>query len=89
MNDRIPRERFDRYLRLLERAVILARFACQGGDATRAEAILDAVHNLPRFLLGQEYPSFESDFYALYLEPLVRKYPDLQGLADEYPRTPL
>lgn len=87
MNDRVPAERFDRYLRLLGQAVILARDACRQGDAVRAEAILDAVHNLPRFLMGQEYADFEGEFYALYFEPLVRRYPDLQRLADECPRS--
>lgn len=86
MNERVPTERFDIYLQVLGRAVILARAACQSGDAARAEAILDAVHNLPRFLTGQEHSGFESEFYALYLEPLVHRYPDLQGLADQCPR---
>ena len=85
MNDCIPIEHFDRYLRFLGRAVILARAACQHGDAIRAEAILDMAHNLPRFLIGQEYATFENEFYMLYLEPLVRRYPDIQELADECP----
>jgi hypothetical protein len=86
MNQQIPITRFDGYLTFLGRALLLARLACQEGDVERGEAILDAAHNLPRFLIGQEYATFESDFHAHFLEPLVRLYPDLQELAATCPR---
>jgi hypothetical protein len=86
MNDKVPAQRFDGYLQFLERAIVLARAACQRADSDRGEALLDAVHNLPRFLAGGEHGEFEENFHAHYLEPLVRRYPDLQGLADACPR---
>lgn len=85
MNAQLATERFDACLEFLERAIVLARVACQGGDATRAEAILDAVHNVPRFLRGQEYAAFEPDFRTMYLTPLVAQYPDLDDLAAQWP----
>lgn len=87
MNERIATERFDSYLRLLQRMTILARSACQAGDPIRAEAILDAVHNLPRFLIGEERAEFEADFVKFYMLPLLGRYPDLGFLLDEIPRS--
>ena len=86
MKNRIPEERLNAYLRFLGRAIVLARVACQNKDTDRAEAILDAIHNLPRFLVGEEYTEFEANFRTFYLDPLVKRYPDLKGLADECPR---
>lgn len=82
MNAHLTTDRFDQYLRFLARSLILARVACQDGDSARAEAVLDMAHNLPRFLLGEEKSDFESQFIALYLDPLVRRYSDLRPLAD-------
>jgi hypothetical protein len=86
MSDRIDEARLDGYLELLRSTIIQARAACWDGDVERAEAILDAVHNLPGFLLGKEYPEFDSTFRDHYLEPLVERYPDLVGLLDRCPR---
>lgn len=85
-NDMIWSERAVAYMRFLRRAIVLARSACQAGSAARAEAILDAIHNVPGFLLGDEHPSFEADFVDHFIEPLVRQFPDLHELADMLPR---
>lgn len=78
-------ERLGAYLRFLSRAIALARRACQEGDGPRAVAILDSVHELPRFLAGEEHASFASDYYELHVQPLVQRYPELKVLADECP----
>lgn len=66
------------YLKLLHRALVLIRFACQAGDLQRAEAIADALHNLPVQLITGERLD---EFTALYLQPLIERYPDLEELA--------
>jgi len=73
----------EQYLTLLHRALVMIRFACQGGETERAEAIADAVHTLPLALLRPDELRF---FDQLYLSPLIKKYPDLEELA-EYVRT--
>lgn len=70
------------YLQLLHRALVLIRFACQGGDTQRAEAIADAVHNLPLHLGNAEQLRQFRDFY---LQPLVERYPDLRELTELLP----
>ncbi|MBK8252957.1 MAG: hypothetical protein IPK82_09840 [Polyangiaceae bacterium] len=67
----------DGYLRLLHRGLVHIRYACQSGDIKRAEAIADALHNLP---LSLKRPDELSGFVAMYLEPLVCDYPDLAEL---------
>ena len=66
------------YLQLLHRALVLIRSACQAGNVERAEAIADAVHNLPLHLLnGTEL----AEFPKRYLTPLIKRFPDLEELA--------
>jgi hypothetical protein len=64
---------------MLHRALVLIRFACQAQDIERAEAIADAVHNLPINLIngGQI-----DDFEELFLTPLIEQYPDLKCLKE-------
>lgn len=69
------------YLEFIGHAIMLARYACQRDDPRLAEAILDAIHNLPSFLQGRGGEVFEREFRALYLEPLVARYPELDELA--------
>jgi hypothetical protein len=85
MNTNLSSERFDQYLQFVGRAIVVARSACQANDAGMAEAILDMIHNLPRFLAGHEYSDFEREFFSMYMEPLVERYPSLKPLADELP----
>jgi hypothetical protein len=89
MHTTLSEDTFDAYLRFLGRAIVLARAACQGGEIARAEAILDMIHNLPRFLLGDERKTFEGEFDELYLAPLLERYPDLSSLAQELPAASL
>jgi hypothetical protein len=85
MHTALSEETFDSYLTFIGRGIVLARAACQSGDVTRAEAILDMIHNLPRFLRGEERQAFQGEFYELYLAPLLERYPDLSSLAQELP----
>lgn len=73
------------YMQLLHRGLVLIRSACQCGDTGRAEAIADALHNLPLIL---DRPGELSRFSELYLTPLVQQYPDLAELMNYLTRAP-
>ncbi|MDB4945852.1 MAG: hypothetical protein JWP97_5386 [Labilithrix sp.] len=52
--------------------------AALGGDAVRAEAVPDALHNLPHRLgIGHERGWTIAGFGELFLAPLIERYPDL------------
>jgi hypothetical protein len=68
----------DDYYRLLYRGLVLIRQACRSGDVERAEAIADALHNLP---LELAQPQNLDRYSSLYLTPLIETYPDLAELA--------
>lgn len=71
----------DACLEILERGLVLVRRAAQAGDVERAEAIADALHNLPRLLReGQRWGWTVAGFRDLFLSGLVARYPDLAGL---------
>jgi hypothetical protein len=71
----------DACLELLERGLVHIRLAALGGDAARAEAIADALHNLPRLLReGQKWRWSLAKFRELFLDELVAKFPELAGL---------
>jgi hypothetical protein len=66
-------------LEILYRGLVQIR-SC-GGNAERAEAISDALHNLPHLVsVGHERGWTLSTFRVLFLDPLVERYPDLAGL---------
>lgn len=71
---------YPRYLHILHRGLVLIRQACQCGDVRRAEAIADALHNLP---LALERPGELAQYPEIYLAPLVQLYPDLAELLSE------
>jgi hypothetical protein len=69
-------------LEILHRGLVQIRMAGMAGNAQRAEAIADALHNLPRLLsVGHEYGWDITTFRKLFLEPLGERYPDLAGLS--------
>lgn len=69
-------------LEVLERGLLQIRLASAGGNAQRAEAIADALHNLPRLLsVGHKYDWDLATFKELFLAPLIEQYPDLAGLS--------
>ncbi len=69
-------------LEILYRGLVSIRLAALDGDTARAEAIADALHNLPHLLsVGHERGWDIAGFREMFLDPLVERYPDLAGLA--------
>ena len=69
-------------LEILYRGLVQIRVAGMEGNAPRAEAIADALHNLPHLLsVGHKYGWDLTTFKELFLIPLGQKYPDLAGLS--------
>ena len=77
-------------LEVLYRGLVAIRLAAMAKDAARAEAIADALHNLPHLLsVGAEREWSIATFRASFLDPLAEKYPEHAGLAqplDDLPR---
>lgn len=72
----------DACLEVLYRGLVQVRMLATGGDAERAEAIADALHNLPHLLSrGDQYGWDLTMFRSLFLDPLIERFPDLAGLA--------
>ncbi len=69
-------------LEILYRGLVQIRLASLDGNAQRAEAIADALHNLPHLLsVGHERGWDVPTFNELFLAPLIERYPDLAHLA--------
>ena len=67
------------YYLILHRGLVLIRYACQCEEYEKAEAIADALHNLPTELArGRVEPEFAEHF----LEPLIQKHPELAELRE-------
>lgn len=69
------------WMEVLQRGLVYIRAACQAGDTSRAEAIADALHNIPAIVAGRDHYTLD-DALNLFLLPLVKRYPDLQPLLD-------
>lgn len=84
MNTKLSPAAVDACLEVLYRGLVKIRIAAQDGDAARAEAIADALHNLPHLLMdgGSRWgqPWTVAGFRELFLEELIRRYPDLSAL---------
>lgn len=81
MNPTIAAPEIDALLEVLDRGLVLIRLAAAGGDAKRAEAIADALHNVSRLLReGDRWGWTVAGFREMFLVPLVEHYPDLAGL---------
>jgi hypothetical protein len=71
----------DALLEILERGIVRIRLAAMAGDAARAEAIADALHNVPRLLReGDQWGWTMTAFRELFIAPVVERYADLGGL---------
>jgi hypothetical protein len=79
-------ERYDACLCFLERALVLIRVYCQNQETNRAEAIADAVHMLPKLLRGRVDDHALTEFWEMYLKPLVVDYPEMRELVDRFPK---
>jgi hypothetical protein len=84
MNEQLSSGEVDACLRLLERAFVLVRASCWSKDVERAEALADALHNLPRLLLESPDGWTIEGFERLFLDGLVERYPEYAGLRSEF-----
>jgi hypothetical protein len=77
----LPEPVIDACLEVLYRGLVHIRLASLGGDTARAEAIADALHNLPHLLSdGHRRGWTVEEFRSLFIAELVSKYPDLAAL---------
>jgi len=82
MNPNLTPDECAACLEILYRGLVQIRLAGMDGNAERAAAIADALHNLPRLLsVGDKYGWDLATFKALFLAPLGERYPDLAGLS--------
>ena len=80
MNPALSTREIDACLEVLHRGLVQIRLAAIG-DAPRAAAIADALHNLPHLLsVGHEREWSIATFRALFLDPLAETYPECAGL---------
>lgn len=82
MNENLSAAEQSTCLEVLYRGLVSVRLAALDGDTARAEAIADALHNLPHLLsvVGQERGWNIAGFREMFLDPLIERYPDLAGL---------
>ena len=72
MNAQLTAAETDAPLEMLDKALVQIRMATWQGDLKRAEAIADAVHNVPRLLCeGDRHGWTVSEFRRLFLAPLI------------------
>jgi hypothetical protein len=65
-------------LEVLHHGLIRIRLAGYAGDLTRAEAIADALHNVPRLILeGDRWGWSIAELRTLFLDDLTQRYPEL------------
>jgi len=81
MNPNLTPDQHSACLEILYRGLVQIRIASVEGDTERAEAIADALHNLPHLLaVGHERGWDLATFVELFLTPLTQRYPDLAGI---------
>ena len=69
-------------LKVLESGLIQIRLAGYAGDVARAEAIADALHNVPRLIIeGDRWGWSIAELRTLFLDGLIERYPTLSGIA--------
>jgi hypothetical protein len=81
MNRALSDAESDALLEVLYHGFVLIRLAALDAHAARAEAIADALHNVPHLLKqGDKWGWTVAGFGELFLAPLVERYPDLRRL---------
>lgn len=87
MNGTLSARDVDALLEVLERGLVEIRLAAMSGQTKRAEAIADALHNVPRLLSeGQRHGWSVAAFRELFLAPLLAEHPDLVALQEPLDR---
>jgi hypothetical protein len=78
MNTKLKPSAFDACLEVLYRGLLCIRTAGWAGDAARAAAVADALHNLPHLLSnGDEHGWTVERFETLFVDGLEVDYPDI------------
>jgi hypothetical protein len=81
MNPTLSADEADALLEILERGLVRIRLLAGEGDSKRAEAVADALHNVPRLLReGHKYGWTVGGFRDLFLAGLIERYPEFEGL---------
>lgn len=72
-------------LRVLHLALVYLRTAARGRDCEKAEAIAEAIHNIPAMLeVSDRYSYSVKELSEYFIEPLIAQYPDLSDLRPRY-----
>ena len=75
------RGRDDHALEILERGLVRIRLLAARGDTERAEAVADALHDVPRLLReGQKWGWTVDYFRNVFLAALEARYPEFSGI---------
>src|ERR1700709_1197670 len=89
MNPNLTADECSACLEVLYRGLVQIRLTATDGNAERAAAIADALHNLPHLMsVGHTQGWTVASFKELFLAPLCERYPDLARLSqplDELP----
>ncbi len=81
MNPTLSAAEMDALLEILGRGLVQIRLVAAAGDSGRAEAIADALHNLPTLLReGHRWGWTVTSFRDLFLAGLIERYPEFEGL---------
>jgi len=81
MNSYLTTAEVEALLEVLYRGLLEIRLAGYAGDAARAEAIADALHNVPRLISeGDRWGWSIANLRALFLDGLTARYPTLSSI---------
>jgi hypothetical protein len=87
MNPTLSASETDALLEILERGLVQIRLLAGAGDWQRAEAIADALHNVPRLLReGHKWGWTVAGFRDLFLAGLIERYPEFKELGQPLER---
>jgi hypothetical protein len=88
MNQTLSAAETDALLEVLERGLVHIRLLAGSGDCQRAEAIADALHNVPRLLReGDNWGSTVAVARDVFLAGLAERYPEFEFLRQTFERT--
>jgi hypothetical protein len=81
MNPTLSTAEVDALLEILRRGLVQIRLVAGAGDSQRAEAIADALHNVPTLLReGHKWGWTLTGFRDVFLAGLIERYPEFEGL---------
>jgi hypothetical protein len=81
MNPTLSTAEVDALLEILGRGLVQIRLVAGAGDSQRAEAIADALHNLPTLLReGHRWGWTVTGFRDVFFAGLIERYLEFEGL---------